>query len=144
MPQHLSPLEVSFLDRVVRFKAKPQAAWKDLQLKRRKARKKGPSRSAVYTLWSGKTYERNKPERRGRKVRAPPGILRIANQERLRLLKEAKNEYLVVWNDVYEATRKALKARGLLTRGCKLPECGLVESQAEEDGGTFPTRETQD
>ena len=121
MPMHLSKREVQVLDGMLRAKAEPKDALKKLQLARCKDRTKGPSKSAVYAFWSGKSYVRNKAERRGRKTKVPPGIVRIANAERLKLLKGAKNSYRVTWQDVFKATRKALKARGLLTRRHQMP-----------------------
>ena len=81
--------EVEVLDAMLRKKAARQAAIKKLQLARSKDRNKGPSESAVYAFWSGKSWARNKPERRGRKSKVPRHIVRIANAERIKLLKDA-------------------------------------------------------
>ena len=105
MPMHLSKREVQVLDGMLRAKAEPKDALKKLQLARCKDRTKGPSKSAVYAFWSGKSYVRNKAERRGRKTKVPPGIVRIANAERLKLLEGAKNNYRVTWQAVFKATK---------------------------------------
>ena len=70
MPMHLSKREVQVLDGMLRAKAEPKDALKKLQLARCKDRTKGPSKSAVYAFWSGKSYVRNKAERRGRKTKS--------------------------------------------------------------------------
>ena len=113
--------EVELLDAMLRKRATPQAAIKSLQLARSKDRRKGPSESAVYAFWSGKSYARNKAERRGRKTRVPPSIVRVANTERVKLLKNAQNSYRVTWEDVYKATKISLKAKGYLTRRHRMP-----------------------
>ena len=91
MPMHLSSHEVAELDRMLRAKTAPHDALKKLQVARCKDQIEGPSKSAVNAFFAGKSYARSKPEQRGRKAKAPPCILRVANKERLTLLKYAKN-----------------------------------------------------
>ena len=116
MPRHVSLRDWAQLGQMLRSRVKPDAALKKLQLARCKKRTKGPSKSGVYAFWKGKTYSRGAAERRGRKPKAPPGIARIADKERLSLIKDAETGYRVTRGDGYKATKKALKAKGALTR----------------------------
>ena len=132
--------EVEVLDAMLRAKATPQAALKKLQLGRCKDRTQGPSQSAVYAFWSGKSYARNKPARRGRKSKVPPGIARIANAERVKLLKNAKNTYRVTWEDVYKATKKSLTAKGCGKRSaiCMFVAASTISIPPDRGGPRFP------
>ena len=124
--------EVEVLDAMLRKKSTPQAAIKKLQRGRSKDRSKGPSESAVYAFWSGKSYARNNEERRGRKSKVPPRIVRVANAERVKLLKSANNRYRVTWGDVHKATKKALKERGDLTRRHRMPSLDWLRRRLRE------------
>ena len=97
MPQHFSTRKVAQLDQMLKAKVKPPDVVKKLQPGRCKERPQSPSVTAVYRFMGGGMYLRNKPEKRGRKRRVPQGIARLANAERSKLLKVAKNEYVVIW-----------------------------------------------
>ena len=77
--------------------------------------------AAVYRFTGGRSYKRNTKEKRGCKSKVPKGILRIANAERIKLLKAAANDYTVTWSDIHTATKHALKSLGLLTRTRRMP-----------------------
>eukprot|EP00974_Lingulodinium_polyedra_P010362 994930-Lingulodinium_polyedra.AAC.1 len=64
------------------------------------------SGSAVYSFLAGKTYVRGRPETRGRKSTPPARLVETANRERIRLLKEADNQYLATWGDIANATKR--------------------------------------
>jgi hypothetical protein len=59
-------------------------------------------------------------------------LLQTANAQRRRLIKEAKNGYLVTWADVREATRKVLKARGVLRGGIRMPSTDWLARKVRE------------
>eukprot|EP00973_Karenia_brevis_P086290 11966276-Karenia_brevis.AAC.1 len=48
-------------------------------------------------------------------------MVAVANVQRRKLIKESGNEFLVVWEDVYNATKKTLRAQGALTGGVRMP-----------------------
>ena len=121
MPRHFSSRKVAQLDQMLKAKVKPPDIVKKLQPGRCKERSQGPSVTAVYRFMGGGMYLRNKPEKRGRKRRVPQGIARLANAERLKLLKVAKNEYVVIWAEIHKATKLALRYKGLLTRTHRMP-----------------------
>jgi len=51
----------------------------------------------------------------------PRGFVRIANQKRSKLIKGAQNQTLVIWGDVRKAPKKALKAKGVVTKDAPMP-----------------------
>ena len=60
----------------------------------------------------GETYVCGAQEQRGRPANLPAGMVDAAHTVRLRLLREAKSEYMVTWSDIYKGTKQLLKARG--------------------------------
>ena len=99
----------------------PEEILAKLRASRSKRGKIGPSKTAVYRFLAGETYKHGRAETRGRKARSPHGLLAIANTQRRRLIKQARNEMLVTWPDVHAATKRALRVRGGLGRGRKMP-----------------------
>ena len=119
--RHMTPEEVRRMDRMQKAGRGPKDIARALQHSRTQRGEAGPSHSAVYSFLSGKTYARGRAETRGRKSRLPRGLIATANRERIRLIQEADNEYLVAWGDIAGATKRALKARGALGRGVRMP-----------------------
>ena len=95
-----------------------------LQAKRAREGGTGPGKSAVYRLLAGESYPRAAPETRGRPERMPRRLLQTASRERLTLIQDAQKDprgpHLVTWSDVHKATKKALRAKGLLV-GSRMP-----------------------
>ena len=54
--------------------------------------------------------KRGQPEKRGAKSQIPKGLLKVAAVQRMRLIKEAGNQWMVTWADVRKATKAALRA----------------------------------
>ena len=75
----------------------------------------------MYKFLAGDTHQRDSSDTRGRPSNLPRGLVRVANAQMLKLIRAAKNEWMVTWEDVYKETKKTLRARGLLTRSCKMP-----------------------
>ena len=121
MAPHMSSAEVERMDRLQKQGYAPQDILKLLRESRARCGQAGPSESAVYTFLSGKTYARGRHETRGRKTRLPPRLVETANRERIRLIKEADNQYLVTWGDIAAATKRVLQARGALRGGVRMP-----------------------
>ena len=90
---------------------------KKLQKSRSPALDMGPSRSAVQRFINGTTFKPSAPEQRGRKVAVTRQVLAIANKQRLRLIKEAKNQWTVTWGDIHKATIKVAKKKKLFPKG---------------------------
>ena len=109
------------MDRLHKEGWSPQDIGSALRTSRGKRGEPGPSQSAVYSFLAGKTYVRGRSETRGRKSRLPPRIVQTANRERICLIREADNEHLVTWQDVRDATKRVLQARGALRRGVRMP-----------------------
>ena len=120
MPQ-FSTDELATMDRLVAKGAEAKKIVTNLQAKRARRHEPGPSPSAVYKFLAGDTHQRDKSETRGRPSKLPRGLVREANAQRLKLIRAAKNEWMVTWEDIYKATKKALRAKGLLTRQCHMP-----------------------
>jgi len=113
----MTAAEIQTMDMLHKKGKTPQEVVAKLQADRAKRGATGPSQSAVYRFLGGGSYLRVRQERRGRKKRLPPRLVQVANAQRLKLLREAGNEYLVTWGDVHKATRKVFRDKGVL-RGC--------------------------
>ena len=99
----------------------PRAICRKSQAARARAGESGPSLTAVKNFDAGVSYKRGRSETRGRRGKLPKRMVRVASQERVKLIQAAKNEYLVTWGDVHKATRKALREQGQLTRSSRMP-----------------------
>ena len=117
---HLSTDEISLMDQMQKQGKEPKAIVARIQANRARMELSGPSSSTVYKFLAGQTHNRGRSETRGRDSKMPEGLVRVANAQRLKLIKEAKNQYQVTWEDVHKATKKALRARGV-TRGTCMP-----------------------
>ena len=120
-PRHMSEGEVCKVEELQKAGWQASAILQTLQKTRRKAGELGPSLSGVYRAMSGQVYKRGATEQRGRPTTLPRQLLSVANQERLRLIDEAENEFLVTWLDIYKATKAVLKARGILSKRARMP-----------------------
>ncbi len=99
----------------------PAKILKKLRKDRLKKGGTGPSQSAVYRVLKGITYKPQKEETRCRPPTVPATLVKVANEERAKLIKHADNEYLVTWGDVHKATRKRLRSQGRLKKGVRMP-----------------------
>ena len=120
-PRHMSEGEVCKVEELQKAGWQASAILQTLQKARRKAGELGPSLSGVYRAMNGQVYKRGATEQRGRPTTLPRQLLSVANQERLRLIEEAENEFLVTWLDIYKATKAVLKARGILSKRARMP-----------------------
>ena len=111
-PRHLSEDVVMRMDRLQKQGSSPKDILRRLRAARARRDEPGPSQTAVYTFVAGKTYVRGRAEVRGRKSRLPAGLVATAMRERVRLIKEADNDWLVTWDGVRAATKRVLQARG--------------------------------
>ena len=118
---HLSVDEVNVIEKMRRQGKNPNDILCQLIKTRGKRGIAGPSSSAVYRFLNGETYQRSEVEERGRKTSLPPRLVQVGSEQRRKLIKAAANEYLVTWADVHKATKKALRARGLLTKTTPMP-----------------------
>ena len=100
---HLSPEEVTKADQMQKTGKTPKQILSALQKQRLKHNRKGPSEATVYRFVSGKTHQRGCEEQRGRPENLPKGLIRVAETQRRKLIKSAKNEYLVTWGDIHKA-----------------------------------------
>jgi hypothetical protein len=51
-------------------------------------------------------------------------LVETANVQRRRLVREADNDYLVVWSDLRKVTKKVLRKRGVLRGKVRMPAAG--------------------
>lgn len=105
MAPHLSDAELDYVFVLKDKGLAPTAIHKKLVDKRSKKGSKAPSLSRIRRALKGKTYKRGKVETRGR-----PGIftlkkLRAMNATRKTLIKKAKGEKEIHWDDVLRASR---------------------------------------
>ena len=117
----MSEAEVCKVDELQKAGWQASAILQALQKERRKAGELGPSLSGVYRAMSGLVYKRGATELRGRPTTLPRQLLEVASQERMRLIEEAENEFMVTWLDIYKATKAVLKARGMLSKRDRMP-----------------------
>ena len=118
---HWSQSEIAVADAMQKKGYAAEDVLEHLQVQRNKDGKMGPSKSSVYRFFAGEVYARGAEETRGRPSRVPARLVSVANHERRRLIKDIKNEYLVTWEDVYDATKRTLRNRGVFRRGAKMP-----------------------
>ena len=118
---HMSPEEVALMDKMLKRGDSAKVILEKLQANRDKKGETGPGKDGVYRFIAGETYQRAVEEKRGRPANLPPLLVQTANAERRKLVKKADNDYLVVWADVHAATKKVLRARGVLNRRTKMP-----------------------
>ena len=111
----------------------PQDILSKLQRNRARRGEDGPGRSAVYNFLSGLTHRRDMVETRGRPSQMPRRLVSVGVRVRHQLIKQAKNEYLVTWEDVLSATKAELKRLGLLPRGKKMPSPDWFERQVRNN-----------
>ena len=137
MPDHMREDEVAKADRLQKKGFETRKIVEKLQRGRSRTRDCGPSQSAVYRFLQGTTYVRNRRESRGRKRRMPMGVVTIANAERLKLIKAAKNNYLVTWADIHKSTKNVLKSQGRLTRRHRMPSEDWLARKVRE---RYPVR----
>ena len=116
-----SEAEVEKMDKLQKSGTSPQDILTKMKAARQRRDEAGPSQASVYRFLGGFTYVRGREETRGRPGNVPKDLVRVANQQRRKLIKEAKNEYLVTWGDVHDATKKVLKERGHVNRNCPMP-----------------------
>ena len=119
---HFSPAELSFVNRLQKKKNSANEILAAMTRRRKNDRKKRkdtrgpPSIAAIYRLMSGKTYL-DENEQRGRPKQLGNAAVRVYNQVRRSLQKNAVNEYIVTWDDIAKEGAKVLRQRGLLKRG---------------------------
>ena len=109
------------MDTLQKMKWPPKSILVDVQATRKKKGENGPSKATIYRFLNGTTFKRNQQETRGRTARLPHGLVRIANGERLKLIKEAGNDWTVTWQDVHKATKRSLQRAGLLDKAHRMP-----------------------
>ena len=126
---HLSADEVTEADADLKRKRPIADILKDLQKARAQSGGTGPSRSALFRFAKGDTYVRDSAESRGRPVTRPKDLVKVAEKERKRLVKEADNEWLVTWEDVHKATKKALRKAGKIAKGVKMVSADWMSRQ---------------
>ena len=126
---HLSADEIAKADAGLKRKRPVTDILKDLQKARAQSGGTGPSRSALFRFAKGDTYVRETAENRGRPVTRPRDLVKVADKERKRLVKEADNQYLVTWEDVHKATTKAFRKAGKLTKGVKMVSADWMSRQ---------------
>ena len=110
----LSVQELAKLEAMMRKDKTAPEALKALQNARAREGRTGPSRSSVYRFFHGDTYSRQESEARGRPEALTLQALKVIDRIRKRLLCEADSDYLVTWDDICEAAKKELRAKGLL------------------------------
>ena len=113
MPEHLDVREQVKADQMKNQGKEPKQILEALQKQRSKEGKEGPSKSAVYNFLGGNTFKRSAEEKRGRPGKFTPQMLKVLNQVRLKLLKEANNEWHVTWADICKEGFKILRKKGL-------------------------------
>ena len=117
----LSEDEVSRVDRLQRQGKTPKEILVTIQKSRLRKGLSGPGKSAIYSFLNGETHPRGAEESRGRKSKLRHDLVSVAFSQRRKLIKEAKNEWLVTWEDVHKATKNELKKRGRFNRCVKMP-----------------------
>ena len=123
----LTEAEVATIDGLQKKRATPGKILRIVQASRLRKGEIGPGKTAVYDFLSGRTHKRSVAEKRGRISKVPPGILTVATTERRRLIKAAKNEFLVTWSDIHKATHSVLKKRNSLRGGRKMPSSDWLQ-----------------
>ena len=119
--RHMSALEVAKLDIMQKQGKSAHEILCKLKEERARNHEKGPSLSAVYRYMGGETYQRGSEERRGHQCQLPRSMVKVATQQRLKLAREADSEWQVTWEDVWKATKKELRRRGLLKKSVRMP-----------------------
>ena len=109
MPEHMSQAEICTMDRMQKHGRSAAAILACLQAARTKNGTDGPSDSAVHSFLAGETYKRGSKELRGAKARLPPRLVAVANAQRRKLIRAAKNDHVVTWQDIRAATNKAFR-----------------------------------
>lgn len=126
--------EIALLERFHKQGKTVEEVLAKLQADRAKEGETVPSKTAVYRFLEGKTYERGRSETRGAKrIRRPSNLPSTANKQRIKLIKEAKNDYLVTWSDVHQATKTVLKKRGAIDRTHKMPSQDWLEREMRDN-----------
>ena len=109
------------MDKMQKEGKSPGQILVSLRARRRRSGGLGPGKTAVYNFLSGQTHQRGAVETRGRKSKIPADLVPVAMAKRRKLIKDAGNEWLVMWGDVHAETKKALKANGSLKRAKDMP-----------------------
>jgi hypothetical protein len=110
----LSEKEVASVVAMLKQRKKPGDMLVSLQRARERKGLEGPGKSALYDYLRGETHDPMAKETRGRPVELTKAMLKVLDRVRLKLIREANNEYRVVWDDVLEHGKKELRAKGLL------------------------------
>ncbi len=131
--QHMDRREVDRVNQLQKQGQAPSKIVKRLQSDRHRKGETGPSQSAVYRLLEGSTYKPQAEQSRGRAAALPRNLVKVAFQERRKLIKKADNEHLVTWGDVHKATKKKLRSQGHLKKGVRMPSEDWMARNARKE-----------
>ena len=109
-----SAMELAKMEKMQKAQESPGEVFEKLQRIRAQKGVTGPSESAVYRFMSGETYNRDMEETRGRPPTFGARHLRVLDQVRKKLIKDADNEYTVTWEDICTAGKVQLRKKNLL------------------------------
>jgi len=104
MAPHLTPKELDQLRKWAAKKFTPSQIHARLEKQRERRGVDTPNITNIRKAMNGKTYLRSKPEARGRQKVVTAQDVRKLNAVRKRLIKKAKSEREVSWDDVIRAT----------------------------------------
>lgn len=105
MAPHLTPEELDEIREMAAARVEPTAIHKQLAARRQQAGLEPPNLTTVRRAFRGQTHLRGRPETRGRKRKLTPANVRRLNAVRRDLVKKARTEHEVHWDDVISKAR---------------------------------------
>ena len=113
MAPHLDAQELASADRMLRAGSGKSQILLALRRARDRRGLSGPGKTAVYEYLAGNTHNHYADETRGRKATLTPKALRVLDQVRRRLQRDAGNEHVVTWDDIRAEGVKELRKKSL-------------------------------
>ena len=116
---HFDIVKLALMDSMTKQGGTPMEITRMLAQRRKRCGSAGPSKSAVYRYLAAETYDKTVTETRGRPSTFGPREMAAYDSQRRKLQTQARNEYVVTWEDIAGSGQKELRKRKLLPKGEK-------------------------